>query len=546
VRAYTIPLAREITGDVRPALLLVWAAVGLVLLMACANLAHMLLARMLDRGQEMAIRAALGAGRARLIRLVITESLLLAFVGGICGAMLASVATGILTRMAQGHIPRIEDLQGAAPFFAVSITLLCAILFALPACVQALRAQANPATGRSVSKPRSPLGAILIAAEVAMAFVVLMGAALLVRSFAGLLSQDPGFSSQGVLAVEVPLPSSRYDGQKAEQFLNTQLMPAVRALPGVEDVAAVNSAPMSLGPTERTRFASRFGIEGRTFDRGHYPVAQLRWITPEYFRVLRIPLLRGRRLTQADSNLPRYLVNDTLARQFFPHADPTMHRLVMGVVDRQQTMVTIAGVVADVREMGLDQPPAPTLYLIGSSPYMTLLVRTNGDPAALVAPIRAAIHRADPDAAVVKAAPVAQYVADSLARRRFALALLAAFAGLAALLTAAGIYGLLAYSVSGRVREFGIRAALGATPANLRRLVLREGAKVALPGLAAGFVMSLASARLVRSMLYHLSPEDPLSLAVVAALLLAITVLSVWLPARRAAAVAPGTALRAE
>jgi putative ABC transport system permease protein len=544
VRAYTIPLEREITGDVRPALLLVWAAVGLVLLMACANLAHMLLARMLDRGQEMAIRAALGAGRARLIRLVITESLLLALAGGIGGILLASVASGVLARMAQGHIPRIEDLQGHAPLFAISISLLCAILFALPACVQALRVQASPATGRAVSKPRSPLGAILIAAEVAMAFVVLMGAALLVRSFAGLLSQDPGFRSRGVLAVEVPLPSSRYDGQKAAQFLNTQLMPAVRALPGVEDVAAVNSAPMSLGPTERTRFASRFGIAGRTFDRGHYPVAQLRWITPEYFQVLQIPLLRGRWLTEADRDQPRYLINDALARQFFLHADPTMHRLVMGVLDPQQTLISIAGVVGDVRDMGLDQAPTPTLYLIGGSPYMTLLVKTGDDPSGLVAPIRAAIHRADPEAAVVKTAPLGQYVTDSLARRRFALTLLAVFAGLAALLTAAGIYGLLAYSVSGRLREFGIRAALGANPAALRRQILKEGAAVMIPGLAIGLLVSLAAVRLIQSMLYHVSRFDPLSLAAVGALLVVITAVSVWLPARSAAAADPGSALR--
>ncbi len=555
VGAYTVPLSREIIGDVRPALLLVWAAVGLVLLMACANLAHMLLARMLDRRQEIAIRLALGAGRVRLMRLVFTESLLLALAGGACGALLAAAAGSTLRHMAEGRIPRLQELgelgsQGYAPLFVLALSILCGILFALPACAEALGAERRPAAGRSMSKPRSPLGSplssLLIAAEVAMAFVVLMGAALLVRSFAALLNEDPGFRAKGVLAVEVPLPSSRYDGQKAARFLAAQLMPAVRALPGVETVAAANCAPMSLGPTEHTRYATRFGIEGRTFEPGRYPVAQIRWVSPEYFRVLQIPLKRGRWLTEADRDQPRYLINETLARRFFPDADPTAHRLVMDVMDPHPDLVTVAGVTADVRDMGLDEAPLPTLYLIGSSPYMTLLVKTAGEPMRWAAPIRDVIHRADPEVAVVKAAPVEQYVADSLARRRFALTLLAVFAGLAALLTAAGVYGLLAYSVSGRAREFGIRAALGAAPADLRRLVVREGAAVTIPGLALGLAASLAGARLVKGMLYRLSPIDPLSLAAVALLLIGITLLSVWLPARRAASVDPGTALRVE
>src|SRR5579862_7729925 len=230
VSAHAVPLVREITGDVRPALLLVWAAVGLVLLMACANLAHMLLARMLDRRQEMAIRASLGAGRAALTRLVLTESLWLALAGGAGGALLAAAAGRFLERMAHGRIPRLDELgaAGHAPLFVLAVSLVCGILFTLPACAQALRTDTQPFSGRSMSKPRSPLGSVLIAAEVAMAFVVLVGAALLVHSFAGLLSEDPGFQAKGVLAVELPLPSSRYDGQKAAQFLNAQLAPADR------------------------------------------------------------------------------------------------------------------------------------------------------------------------------------------------------------------------------------------------------------------------------------------------------------------------------
>jgi len=548
VGAFVVPLARQIAGDVRPALLLVWAAVGLVLLMACANLAHMLLARMLDRRQEMAIRVALGAGRGQLIRMVFTESLLLALVGGTAGAALAFAADSILQRMAQGRIPRLEPLgfAGHAPMFVLLASILCGVLFALPACAQAFRTQTAPAAGRSISKQRSAIGSILIAAEVAMAFVVLAGAALLLRSFVALLGEDPGFQSKGVLAMEIPMPTSRYDDTKSAEFWKAHLMPAVRALPGVDDVAAANCAPMTLAPTAHGRFATRFAIEGRTFDPGRYPVAQYRWMSPGYFRVLGIPLKRGRWLTEADRDQPRYLINETLARQYFPHEDPTAHRLIMGVMDTHRDLIEIAGVVGDVRDMGLDEAVPPTLYMISSSPLMTLLVKTAGDPARLAAPIRDAIHRADPEIAVLKTAPLTQYVADSLARRRFALTLLAAFGGLAALLTAAGIYGLLAYSVSGRAREFGIRAALGATPANLLRMILTEGAAVTIPGLFAGLAVSLACARLMTTLLYRLSPMDPLSLAAAGLLLAVITVLSVWLPARRAARVDPGAALRLE
>jgi putative ABC transport system permease protein len=548
VGAYVIPLSRQITGEVRPALLLVWAAVGLVLLMACANLAHMVLARMLDRRQELAIRASLGAGRGRLVQLVVTESLLLALMGGAVGAALALAASRVLRTLAESQIPRMEWQAFQAPvwLFVAVVSISCGVLFALPACAQACGVEARPASGRSMSRPRSPVSSILMAAEIAMAFVVLMGAALLVRSFVGLLSEDPGFRSKGVLAMEIPLPSSRYDSDKVGRFLNTQVLPAVRALPGVRDVAATNCAPMSLAPTEQMRFATRFGIVGRTFEPGRYPVAQLRWVTPDYFRVLGIPLRRGRWLTEADEEKPRYLINEALARRFFPREDPTAKRLIMGVVDRHQDLIEIAGVVGDVRDMSLDEAAAPTLYLISSSPRMTLLIESAGDPMGLVAPIREAIHRADSEIAVTAAAPLDRYVADSLAHRRFALTLLAAFGTLAAFLTAAGIYGLLAYTLSGRVREFGIRAALGASPVSLVKMMMREGAAIAIPGLAAGVALSLAFARLVKSLLYRLSPTDPLSLAAVGLFVSAIVLLSVWLPARRAARVDPSAALRVQ
>ncbi len=302
VGAYVIPLAREMTRDVRPALLLAWAAVGLVLLMACANLAHLFLARMMERREEMAIREALGAGSGHLIGQVLTESLVLAAVGGAVGVALAVLAKRLLPT---------ESTSWQAPvwLFAIVISAVAGVLFGLPACWHVLRDRRRlTASTRSVLRGRSRLGFVLLAGEVAMAFLVLAGAALLARNFAALLAEAPGFQAERVL--EIPNLPLRGDWDKS-------LLPALRRIPGVQDVAAVNSAPMSLGPTEHSRFATRFGIEGRTFASGSFPVAQNRWLTPDYFRVLRIPLRRGRWLTDSEADQNRVLINETLARRFF-------------------------------------------------------------------------------------------------------------------------------------------------------------------------------------------------------------------------------------
>ena len=301
VGAYVIPLASEVTRDVRPSLLLAWAAVGLVLLMACANLAHLFMARMVERREEMAIREALGAGSGHLIRQVLTESLLLAGAGGALGVVLA-VGARLMMRLPSG------EWQAPVWLYAIAISTVAGVLFGLPACWQVLRERRRlTASTRSVAPGRSRLSFVLLAGEVAMAFLVLAGAALLARNFAALLAEAPGFQSERV--VEIPNLPLRGDWDK--------LAPALRRVPGVQDVAAVNSAPMSLGATEHSRFATRFGIQGRTFDSGSFPVAQNRWSTPEYFRVLGIPLLSGRWLTASEADQTRILINETLARRFF-------------------------------------------------------------------------------------------------------------------------------------------------------------------------------------------------------------------------------------
>jgi predicted permease len=547
IGAYVIPLAGETTSSVRPALLLAWGAVGLVLLIACANLAHLFMARMLERRPEMAIREALGAGPWQLLRQVMGESLLVALVGGAVGTALAAAANPFIRGLAANQIPRIEWAAFEAPvwLFALGISVICGILFGLPACWQTMRPRKTlSAPGRSVTNARSRLGSVLMAGEVALALLVLSGVALLTRSFAALLNEDPGFQAQRVLTIpNLPL---REDWNKSAEFLGTQLMPPLRTVPGVLDVAGVNSAPMSLGPAEHSRFATRFGIEGRRFDPGSYPVAQNRWITPGYFQVLGIPLKRGRWLTENDRNAPRILVSETLARRYFPDRDAVGKRLVLGVIDPKQTLNEIVGVVGDVRDFSLDQEAELTLYGIATGPVMTLLVKTAANPDQFETPIRDAIHQVDPEIPVTKMQPLAQNLSDSIAKRRFVLTLLAIFGSIAAFLTGAGVYGLLAHSVNARVREFGVRSAVGATSGALVAMVLREAAALAIPGLVVGSILFLGFSRLMKSFVYQLSPADPISILSAGIFVVLLTLLAAWLPARRAAAADPAIALRSE
>jgi putative ABC transport system permease protein len=547
VGAYVIPLARELTRNVRPSLLLAWGAVGLVLLIACANLAHLFMARMLDQRQEMDVREALGAKPAHLVRQVMTESLLVAVVGGGAGVALGAWAVQFAGAMAGGQIPRVEwtAIEWPASLFAVGISLICGVLFGLPACWQVLRPRARlSGGGRSLVRARSSVGGVLMAGEIAIALLVLTGAALLSRTFAALLSENPGFQAERILTIpNLPL---RSDFNKSAQFLSTELIPALRGIPGVQDIAAINSAPMSLGPTEHSRFATRFGLEGSRFDPGSYPVAQIRWLTPGYFHVLGIPLIRGRWLDESDRGELRILINETMARRVFRDQDPIGKRIILGVMDAKPEFDEIVGVVGDVRDLGLDQEVEPTLYQVAAGPSMTLLLKTVASPEQFATAVRDAIHGVDPELPVTKIQPLERSLIESLSRRRFAMVLLAAFAAIAAFLTAAGIYGLLAYSVNARIREFGVRAAVGATRSKLIRMILREAAILTGPGLVAGIVLSVAFAGVMRSFVYQLSPVDPISILSAGLFLASVVLLAAWLPARRAAAVDPAVALRSE
>jgi predicted permease len=545
--AYVIPLAAEMTRDVRPSLLLAWAAVGLVLLMACANLAHLFLARLVDRREEMAIREALGAQSRHLISQVLAESLVLAAAGGAVGVALAVCASRLIQRLASEQVTRVESnlWQGPVWLFAVAISIVAGVLFGLPACWQVLRERRRlTASTRSLVRGRGGLGRVLLASEIAMAFVVLAGAALLARNFAALLSEAPGFQAERV--IEIPNLPLRGDLDKSAAFFSTRLAPALRRLAGVQDVTAVNSAPMTLGPAEHSRFATRFGIQGRTFASGSFPVAQMRWTTPDYFRVLAIPLRRGRWLNDSAADQDRVLINETLARRFFPNQDPIGQQLTLGVMDSKQSSREIVGVVGDVRDLGLDQEVEPMLYVISTGPVMTVLVKTQADPMQFASMARAAIRGVDAEIPISMIQPLAQNVSDSLARRRFALTLFGIFGAMAALLTAAGVYGLFAYSVNARVREFGVRGALGASRGNLVAMILYEASALIAPGLAAGLIFALAFSSVMKTQIYRISPLDPFSLASAGVFLVSLTLVSAWIPARRAAAIDLATALRSE
>ena len=547
VGAYVIPLDREITQSVRPSLLLAWAAVGLVLLIACANLAHLILAQMIERRQELAIREALGARASHLIRQLMTESLLVTALGGLVGVGLAALGSELLRTLASSQIPRLEHAALPAPvwLFSIAVSLIASVLFGLPACWQVLRSRSRLLeSGRTIAHGRSRFSAVLLAAEVAMAVLVLSGAALLTRSFASLLSEDPGFQAKQVWTI--PNLALRNNWTQSAEFVSTRLAPALRNVPGVIDVAAINSAPMTLAATEHSRYATRFGVEGRTFDTGSYPVAQNRWCTPGFFHVLEIPLVRGRLLSDSDRGKPTIVVNQTLARRLFPGQDPVGKRLVFGVLDPKQSFGEIVGVVGDVHDMGLDQDVEPTVYGIFTGPVMDLVVKTAAGSNISAAAITGAIHQVDPEIPVTKIHQLEQNVSDSLARRRFILILLAIFGAMAAFLTAAGIYGLITQSVNARVREFGVRAAVGAAPGELVMMILREALTLTMPGLIAGLVLSLFFARLLKTLVYQVSPVDPISIASAGLFLVLLTFLSAWLPAARAAAVDPAVALRAE
>lgn len=552
IGAQVVPLHEKITGQARPGLLIVWVAAGIVLLIACANVAHLFLVRTISRRKELAIRLAVGATAGRIVRLLVTENAVVVFLGGLIGTGLAGLLLPML-RTFSFTLPRVDQagLQPVVWLYTLAAAAVVTIIISIPSFLEVRRSDLNQVIKQGnlhlFSNRGSRLGSILMGSEVALGFMTLAIALLLVRSFASLLDINPGFNGKNVLAVTVSFSTKGRGWGPIAQIFETKLQPEIASLPGVQAVAGANTAPMSLQRSQISRFSTRFSIPGADFAADSYPIAQVRWISQDYFRVLDIPLLQGALLEQSDREKPRYLINDTLAKRFFPDQDPVGKQLLLNAGEAQPRPVEIVGVVGDVRDLGLDLEVQPTMYAIAAPPELTLLVSSSDvNSPTLATRIKEVIRGSDANASIAGFRTVEQAVSQSLERPRVALRLMVGFAILTAVLLVVGVYGVIAYMVSRSTHDFGIRTALGAAPSQLVWLVLRKGLIVSLIGLGVGLGLSWFSSRLIASMLFRISPTDPFTLAGAGVLLIALCALSMLLPARRAALTDPAITLKSE
>jgi len=546
------PLQVHLVGRVSTALWVLLGAVGFVLLIACANVANLTLARATRRAKEIALRGALGAGRGRLVRQLLTESLVLALAGGIAGVLLAWWGTSALAALGPQELPRVSEVRmdTAVLLFGLAASLVTGVLFGLAPAMRLSRPDLNDALkdmGKATdSRSRYGVRNVLVTVELALAFVLVTGAALLGKSFLHLMNVDPGYDPRGVITLHTYVYGARY--QKAENELGyyDQAMQRLRAMPGVESVAMTSNLP--LANFDRSGFNIR---DRRPSLPSEVPSVDVYSVSPDLFRVMRIPVLRGRQFTNQDGpSAPKVaLIGETCARQMFPGEDPIGKEIQLGGRDDNGPWTTIVGVVGDVHQYGLDQPARMGAYIVQSqnlSYNFFMVARTAIGARGMEAAARAAFLAVDPTLPVFSVQPMETYIASSLAERSFTLLLLALFGGLALILAAVGIYGLISYAVTLRTREVGIRMAFGAERSDVLAMVLRQSLALIGLGLAIGFAASLALTRLLTSLLFEVRPNDLGTSALVALLLATVALLACYLPARRAASVDPMIALRYE
>ena len=527
-RQMRIRLLKDVvSGQAKHSLLVLLGAVGMVLLVACVNVANLMLARTASRAREIAIRAALGAGRLRLMRQFLTEGLLLAFCGGLAGLAMGVWGSRILVSIAAAQIPRADDIgmDWRVFTFLLAICGTAGIALGLAPSIAAARGGVGAIKSRSVG---SALRDALVVIEIALAFVLLTGAGLLMRSFLNLQRTNSGVNAENVLTVHVVVSSARE---------STALEERVARIPGVRAAGLI-----SLLPLQNSDWSGGFFIEGRP----ELLQTELRYVTPGYFRAMGIPLRRGREFSpRDDSSVGRViLINETLARQYFPNQDPVGRKTDRGV---------IIGVVGDVRQVALSSPAKPEIFYTVAQNFAqlrrhgsTLVVRGHGPPEALVGAIRSAIREVSPGQALFRVATMRRVIEDSLAHPRLYAWLLGLFAAMGTLLAAAGIYGVISYLVARRTREFGIRMALGADSAHVLFMVIHRGALLTGLGLVAGISGAILLTRVLRSLLYGVAPLDPPTFIMMAVVLAAAALSACLMPARRAARVNPSVALRSE
>ena len=549
------PLHETITGDVRPALLVLLGAVSVLLLIACANVANLLLARATARQREIAIRSALGATRGRIIAQLLTENVLLSFCGGVLGLLFAYWGMDALLALSPGNIPRLETIgvDREVLFFTLAVSLVTGVVFGLAPALTVSKPHLNDTLkegGRSGgdSGTARRLRSGLAVAEIALSFVLLVGAGLLIRSFLSLQDVNPGFNADHLLTVKLSLPAAKY--QENQQVVNfyDQLLARVSSQPGVQAASLTTALPLDSGNNYLA-----FEVEGRvTPPTDKQPDAESRIVSADYFKALQIPLRRGRLLDDRDAlGAPDVVViSETMARKYFGGEDPIGKRITFG--DPQAADVewfTVVGIVGDVRGSSLKSEPYAQVY--GSyrqSPQrgMTVVLRTAGDPMNVAPAVRQQVAALDPQQPLYNIRTAEQVLAASIARPRFNMLLIAILAGIALVLAAIGVYGVISYSVTQRTREIGIRIALGASAGNVLKLVVGEGMILAGTGIVVGIIAAFGVTRIMASLLYGVTASDPLTFASLALLLGAIAFVACYIPARRATRVDPVVALRYE
>ncbi|HWS52912.1 MAG TPA: ABC transporter permease [Pyrinomonadaceae bacterium] len=539
----------DLVGDVRPTLLVLLGAVGLVLLIACANVANLLLARAAGRHREIAVRTALGAWRRRIVRQLLTESLLLAFAGGLLGLLFALWGVKLLSAFVPENVPRFGEtsLDLRVLGFTLAASVLTGLLFGIAPALQSSRLDLNEALkeggrGGTDGRGRTRVRSLLIVSEVALSLVLLIGAGLLIKSFVKLRNTNPGFDPSNTLTASLSLAPVRYDTDEKIADFYGRLVERVRGLPGVESVGAVN--PLPLGDNS---YAFSFSVVGQPpLPPGQRQSASARFVTPDYFRAQRVPLRAGRAFTEADTaDAPDVIiVNEAFARRYLPGVEPLGQRLRLGINSIEGEIV---GLVGDIRGASLATTPAPEYYVPEAAVSfgdMTLVVRTANDPASLTPALRQVVSEMDKELPLYDVRTMESLVARSVARQRFSMTLVGVFAALAMLLAAVGIFSVMSFLVAQRTHEIGIRMALGARPGDILSMVVRQGVVLTLVGVGVGLAGAFALTRLMSGLLYEVSATDPVVYGGITALLAGVALLACYVPARRATKVDPLIALR--
>ena len=548
-------LKETAVGDVRPTLLLLAGAVVLVLLIVCANVAGLLVARLSTRRREIAVRAAIGAGRGHLIRQLLVESVLLGAAGAAAGVGLAAWGLDALLAARPANLPRATEIHLSVEtlIFAIAVSLLAALAFGLLPSLSLLRRDPSDNlrddTRGSVGASGHGVRRVLVVAEIALACVLVTGAGLLVRSFAAMQSDDPGFERERLFTMRLTLPSARYPQDVDSRTFYNSLIEKIDAIPGVERAGAMSSFMLLRGAGS----SDSLRIEGAPPPPPGTPnePVTIDVVTPTAFEALGVPLTRGRMFNSSDvpDGLSAVVVNEAFVRRFYPDRDPIGKRVTFSGFDSQRPIewLTIVGVIGDTRRSGFETPVREELYFPLSQAgagSMYVFVRTSGAPESVIAPVRAAVWSIDPQLAIALPRTIQAVMAGGIAEERFRMTLVAGFAATAILLAALGVYGLMAFATTQRMREFGLRLALGATPGRVLLTVMRDGFTLAAVGLGVGLVAAGLVARTMRQMLFGIGPFDPVTFAAMAAVLMASAGLATFLPARRATKVDPMIVLR--